>query len=135
MREVGFQSIKTYGDFKETYLADDPDFFIHVAEKSYRRDEELTELYSTAVHTARNYYNSEDADNFYATVWGGEDIHIGIYNSDDEPIGRATAASLRGDPGTARGTWTDDGVGVRARLHHGLVWLQLGGDARAVGVA
>ena len=27
--------------------------------------------------TARAYYDSEDADNFYAAIWGGEDIHIG----------------------------------------------------------
>jgi len=33
--EVGFQRIKTYGDFQETYQEDDPDFLIHVAEKSY----------------------------------------------------------------------------------------------------
>lgn len=35
MGEVGFQNVTTYGDFKETYREDDPDFFIHVAEKSY----------------------------------------------------------------------------------------------------
>jgi SAM-dependent methyltransferase len=34
-REVGFQKVKTYGDFQETYQETDPDFFIHVAEKSY----------------------------------------------------------------------------------------------------
>lgn len=36
MREVGFQDVMTYGDFKETYHEDDPDFFVHVAEKTYR---------------------------------------------------------------------------------------------------
>jgi glycine/sarcosine N-methyltransferase len=36
MREVGFQRIETFGDFKETYREAEPDFFIHVAEKSYR---------------------------------------------------------------------------------------------------
>jgi len=35
MKEVGFQRIHTYGDFKETYRTDEPDFFIHVAEKEY----------------------------------------------------------------------------------------------------
>ncbi len=39
-----------------------------------------------AIEIAREYYNSSDADNFYATVWGGEDIHVGLYQSDDEPI-------------------------------------------------
>jgi len=42
--------------------------------------------YSAAVSTARDYYNSDDADNFYFTIWGGEDIHVGLYQSDDEPI-------------------------------------------------
>jgi SAM-dependent methyltransferase len=40
MREVGFQRIETYGDFQETYNDDEPDFFIHVAEKLYREDED-----------------------------------------------------------------------------------------------
>lgn len=35
MREVGFQTIKTYGDFQETYHDVEPDFFIHVADKRY----------------------------------------------------------------------------------------------------
>lgn len=33
--EVGFQKITTYGDFQETYQSEEPDFYIHVAEKSY----------------------------------------------------------------------------------------------------
>src|SRR5690606_18339142 len=40
------------------------------------------------------YYNSEDADNFYFHIWGGEDIHIGIYHSDDEPIARASRRTV-----------------------------------------
>src|SRR6056297_466551 len=35
MHEVGFQHVVTYGDFQQTYRENDPDFFIHVAEKSY----------------------------------------------------------------------------------------------------
>jgi len=35
MTEVGFQKIKTYGDFQESFEEDEPDFFIHVAEKTY----------------------------------------------------------------------------------------------------
>jgi glycine/sarcosine N-methyltransferase len=38
MREVGFQSVKTFGDFKETYRDTEPDFLIHVADKAYRED-------------------------------------------------------------------------------------------------
>jgi glycine/sarcosine N-methyltransferase len=37
MKEVGFQRVTTYGDFKETYREGEPDFFIHVAEKQYSR--------------------------------------------------------------------------------------------------
>ncbi|MGD2117587.1 MAG: class I SAM-dependent methyltransferase [Chromatiales bacterium] len=40
MREVGFQRIGTFGDFKETYREVEPDFFIHVAEKAYRASED-----------------------------------------------------------------------------------------------
>ncbi|MXO64473.1 methyltransferase domain-containing protein [Altericroceibacterium endophyticum] len=31
------------------------------------------------VAVAQNYYDSDEADNFYHTIWGGEDIHVGIY--------------------------------------------------------
>ena len=51
--------------------------------------------YSEAVNIARDYYNSEDADNFYAIIWGGEDIHIGLYESDDEPIIDASHRTIR----------------------------------------
>lgn len=40
LREVGFQKIDTYGDFQETYRLDDPDFFIHVADKDYFAEDE-----------------------------------------------------------------------------------------------
>ena len=33
--DAGFQRIKTYGDFQETFAEGEPDFFIHVAEKAY----------------------------------------------------------------------------------------------------
>lgn len=55
--------------------------------------------YSSAVRTARDYYNSDDADNFYYHVWGGEDIHIGVYEAEDEPISKAserTVATMAG---------------------------------------
>lgn len=42
--------------------------------------------YSEAVRTAQAYYNSDDAENFYSRLWGGEDIHIGLYQGDDEPV-------------------------------------------------
>ncbi len=88
MREVGFQQIKTYGDFQETYLDEDPDFYIHFAEKKYAEPEELLEASRKqfgAVAVSRDYYDSSAADTFYATIWGGEDIHIGIYDEVGKP--------------------------------------------------
>ena len=52
------------------------------------------QAYSTTVETAREYYNSEDADNFYFHVWGGEDIHVGLYQSDDQPIRDASRLTV-----------------------------------------
>jgi SAM-dependent methyltransferase len=40
MTEVGFQCVETFGDFQETYRDEEPDFFIHVAEKSYKSHKE-----------------------------------------------------------------------------------------------
>lgn len=36
LKEVGFQEMMTYGDFQETYHEEEPDFFIHVAEKTFK---------------------------------------------------------------------------------------------------
>jgi len=33
---AGFQRVETYGDFRETFRANDPDFLVHVAEKAYQ---------------------------------------------------------------------------------------------------
>lgn len=54
----------------------------------------MSKTRSNAVAQAEAYYDSPDADSFYFTIWGGEDIHIGMYESDDEPI---VAASHRND--------------------------------------
>lgn len=37
---------------------------------------------SQATQAAETYYDSKDADNFYFHVWGGEDIHIGLYEGE-----------------------------------------------------
>jgi len=54
----------------------------------------MSENQKTAVDKAQEYYNSDDADNFYFTIWGGEDIHIGLYNSEDEPIFDASRRTI-----------------------------------------
>jgi sarcosine/dimethylglycine N-methyltransferase len=38
---------------------------------------------SRAEAQTESYYDSSDADKFYETVWGGEDIHIGLYMDTD----------------------------------------------------
>jgi len=50
--------------------------------------------YSEVVETAREYYNSEDADNFYYHIWGGNDIHIGLYEDGSEPIADASRKTV-----------------------------------------
>ncbi|MBT7681397.1 MAG: SAM-dependent methyltransferase, partial [Nitrospina sp.] len=40
----------------------------------------------TAVDKAGEYYNSTPADEFYFKIWGGDHIHVGIYNHSKEPI-------------------------------------------------
>lgn len=40
MREVGFPTVNTYGDFKETYHQEKPDFLVHIADKGYRSPDE-----------------------------------------------------------------------------------------------
>lgn len=49
---------------------------------------------SKAAEIARDYYNSTDADLFYREVWGGEDIHVGLYESADEPIATASRRTV-----------------------------------------
>ncbi|MCV0394699.1 MAG: methyltransferase domain-containing protein [Rhizobiaceae bacterium] len=85
LSEAGFQRVRTYGDFQETYAEEEPDFFIHVAEKSTLHvvrwgggSREVGETDSRDV--AEDYYDSDDADTFYSTVWGGQDLHIGCYD-------------------------------------------------------
>jgi sarcosine/dimethylglycine N-methyltransferase len=55
----------------------------------------MSTSYSEVVETARSYYNSEDADNFYFHVWGGEDIHIGLYESPGKSIAEASRRTVQ----------------------------------------
>ncbi|MDH5670522.1 MAG: methyltransferase domain-containing protein [Myxococcales bacterium] len=47
------------------------------------------------VALAERYYDSDDADRFYFHVWGGQDIHIGIYEQPGESIRQASERSVQ----------------------------------------
>jgi len=96
--EAGFQRVRTYGDFQETYHESEPDFFVHIAEKSALRetrwdsagrDEETDDVREVT----EDYYDSDDADTFYSVIWGGEDVHVGIYEETDS-IRQASATTV-----------------------------------------
>ncbi|WP_040406442.1 class I SAM-dependent methyltransferase [Amycolatopsis nigrescens] len=95
LREVGFQRVETFGDFQDTFAADEPDFLIHVAEKNYVKAGDDRLNYSNAVNVARDYYNSHDADSFYFSIWGGEDIHVGLYDHPGEEIAPASRRTVQ----------------------------------------
>ncbi len=84
LNEAGFNRVHTYGDFQETYKDQNPDFFVHVAEKQVLESGRWGANNSGADKDIRDvtedYYDSGDADTFYFKVWGGEDIHVGIYD-------------------------------------------------------
>lgn len=82
----------------------------------------MTKSYSEAARVARDYYNSEDADNFYFHIWGGEDIHIGIYEMPDDNVALASrrttallADALGALPATARILDIGSGYGGSSR--------------------
>lgn len=70
----------------------------------------MSAAYSDVVETARQYYNSEDADNFYYHIWGGEDIHIGLYDNADTKIAKASRRTV------IRMAEMLDGLGVDKRV-------------------
>jgi sarcosine/dimethylglycine N-methyltransferase len=47
------------------------------------------------VDITRNYYDSKDADSFYYHVWGGEDIHVGLYLSASDSIKDASRQTVQ----------------------------------------
>ena len=55
----------------------------------------MSRHYSEVVQQAKDYYDSQDADEFYYHVWGGEDLHLGIYEYPDEPIFDASRRTVK----------------------------------------
>lgn len=101
LSEAGFERIRTYGDFQATFEDAEPDFFVHIAEKTTQYAKTGAEAASAdapeandsakqVVAAAEAYYDSDDADAFYQKIWGGEDVHVGCYEQTQD----ITAASI-----------------------------------------
>lgn len=54
----------------------------------------MSTVNSEAVKIAREYYDGTETDRLYATIWGGEHIHYGIYIQPDEPIHDASLRTV-----------------------------------------
>ena len=50
--------------------------------------------YSKTETVAKDYYNSSEADQFYYNIWGGEDIHIGLYDNPRVSIAEASRRTI-----------------------------------------
>jgi len=49
---------------------------------------------SDVIDRTEQYYDSADADEFYFRIWGGEDIHIGLYEAGETDICEASRRSV-----------------------------------------
>ncbi len=58
---------------------------------------------TSVTKVAEAYYDSTEADQFYLNIWGGEDIHIGLYETGNEPIFEASRATVTRMADTLRG--------------------------------
>jgi SAM-dependent methyltransferase len=47
-----------------------------------------------AIQRSVDYYNSSDTDNYYRRIWGGESIHVGIYDKPGIGIREAARAAV-----------------------------------------
>lgn len=54
----------------------------------------MAETQQNLVDITRDYYDSKDADTFYYHIWGGEDIHVGMYLSGNDSIGEASRQTI-----------------------------------------
>jgi sarcosine/dimethylglycine N-methyltransferase len=74
-----------------------------------------------SIALARDYYDSDEADDFYRTIWGGEDIHVGLYDTgpDITAASRRTVKRMASKAGTLKGKNVLDlgsGYGGAARV-------------------
>lgn len=51
--------------------------------------------YKESERVAQAAYDCQDAGAFYSQIWGGDDIHLGMYASPDEPIAEASHRTMQ----------------------------------------
>ncbi|MFF1379742.1 SAM-dependent methyltransferase [Streptomyces sp. NPDC058308] len=64
-----------------------------------------------ATDVARAYYDTDDIDAFYAHTWGGEDIHVGVYEDEVYADGQAGIAAAAGRTVARMAAKAGDGLG------------------------
>jgi sarcosine/dimethylglycine N-methyltransferase len=62
---------------------------------------------AAVAEVAERYYDSSDADQFYLNIWGGEDIHIGLYHGPDDAIFDASRRTVERMADRVRGLGPD----------------------------
>lgn len=60
--------------------------------------------------TTEAYYDSSEADSFYSVIWGGQDIHIGIYDGPDDVVSKASARTVEAMADRVEGLGADSRV-------------------------
>ena len=40
----------------------------------------MSDITEKAIQKSTDYYNSSDTDTYYRKIWGGESIHVGIFD-------------------------------------------------------
>jgi sarcosine/dimethylglycine N-methyltransferase len=83
----------------------------------------MTSKAQQVANVAEAYYDSPEADEFYFHIWGGEDIHVGLY---DSPADSIAAASRR----TVEAMANRIGVPLASRHHVIDIGSGYGGAAR-----
>jgi sarcosine/dimethylglycine N-methyltransferase len=59
---------------------------------------------ASVAEVTESYYDSTSADTFYASIWGGNDIHIGIYEREDDSVYAASSRTVAAMASRLRGT-------------------------------
>ncbi len=89
LEDSGFVDITSYGDFERPFDYYDPDFVQHVSFKPQRPQQIPATNPKVAgvakvVEQTKRYYDGA-ADTIYREIWG-ENIHLGLFENDEEPL-------------------------------------------------